>query len=166
MLKKTITYVDFDGKTQQEDHYFNLSKAEVAELELSTKGGLADSLKALVASEDGGAIVAKFKEIILMAYGVKSPDGRRFIKTQQLVDEFTQSNAYSELFIELATDAEKAAAFMNGVVPQDMNPGQPQDHQSKALAPNHEAVVEAPKDNAYSMAEFNAWKATQTPPVA
>ena len=166
MLKKTIKYVDFNGVEQSEDHYFNLSKAEVAELELSTKGGLAESLKELVASEDGAAIVGKFKEIILMAYGIKSPDGRRFIKTDELTTEFTQTNAYSELFMLLATNAEEAAAFMNGVVPQDMNAGAPQDHKAKDNIYTQPAVavtsnVEAPKTNSDGMAEYEAWKASQ-----
>jgi hypothetical protein len=160
MLKKTITYVDFNGVERQDDFYFNLSKAEVAELELSTKGGLAESLKELVASDDGALIVAKFKEIILMAYGQKSDDGRRFIKSDDLVTEFTQSNAYSELFMLLATNAEAAAEFMNGVVPQDINAGVPQDHLEKANPAIAAGVVQSPSGRARDLdAEYAEWLA-------
>lgn len=162
MLKKTIEYKDFNDIPRTEDFYFNLTLAEVSELELSTKGGLVESLQALVASEDGGAIVAKFKEIILMAYGIKSDDGRRFIKNDLLREEFTQTNAYSALFMELATDAEKAAAFMNGIVPQQNSSGTPQDHQSKAVVP----VVQPSSPVTSGMTPedadaFAAWKANR-----
>lgn len=118
MLKKSITFEDFDGNMRTEDFYFNLTKAELVELELSEKKGLAETLKEIVASNDGALIVEKFKTIILLAYGQKSEDGRRFIKTQALKDEFAQTAAYSELFIELATDADAAARFIKGIVPQ------------------------------------------------
>lgn len=120
MLKKTITFEDFDGRQVTEDFYFNLSKAELVELEVSSKTGFADLLQQIVASNDGQEIINHFKQIILMAYGKKSDDGRRFIKSQELRDEFEQTNAYSELFIELATNADAASAFMRGVVPADL----------------------------------------------
>lgn len=124
MLKKTITFEDFDGNMRTEEFYFNLTKAELVQLELSEKKGLAETLKDIVASNDGATIVKKFQEIILLSYGIKSEDGRRFIKTPELRDEFAQTAAYSELFIELATDADAAAKFVKGIVPQTgMAPG-------------------------------------------
>jgi hypothetical protein len=120
VLKKTVTYEDFNGETVSEDFFFHLSKAELVELELSHEGGLSEALKKIVESEDGKSIIAEFKNIILSAYGKKSPDGRRFIKNQELRDEFESSEAYSTLFMELVTNAEAAADFVNGVIPQGM----------------------------------------------
>lgn len=117
MLKKTFTYTDFNGVERTEDHYFNLSKAELMEMELSTTGGLAEMINKIVAAQDAPAIVKMFKELVLKAYGQKSADGRRFIKSQELSDEFSQTEAYSQLFMELATDADAAAQFVNGIVP-------------------------------------------------
>ena len=117
MLKKTFTYVDYNGVERTEDHYFNLTKAELMEMELGTTGGLAEMIKRITAAQDAPAIVKVFKELVLKAYGQKSPDGRRFIKSQELADEFAQTEAYSQLFMELATDADAAAKFINGIVP-------------------------------------------------
>lgn len=120
MLKKTITYVDFNGDEVSEDFYFHMSKAELVELQMSHEGGLEESLRRIVAAQDGKAIIAEFKNIILGSYGQRSPDGRRFIKTQALRDEFESTEAYSTLFMELVTDAEKASEFVRGVMPQDL----------------------------------------------
>lgn len=120
MLKKTITYEDFNGDTVSEDFFFHLSKAELVELELSHRGGLSEALKRIVVSEDGKSIIAEFKNIILGAYGKRSDDGRRFIKNQELRDEFESSEAYSVLFMEMVTDAESAAEFVNGVIPKNL----------------------------------------------
>lgn len=117
MLKKTMTYTDYNGATRTEDFYFNLTKAEIAEMEMSTVGGLAEMIQRVVAAQDAPAIIKIFKELVLKAYGVKSPDGKRFIKSKELSEEFSQTEAYSELFMELATDADAASAFVNGIVP-------------------------------------------------
>lgn len=120
MLKKTITYIDYNGVQRTEDHYFNLSKAEIMEMEMSTTGGLAEMIQKIVAAQDSPAIIKIFKELILKAYGEKSPDGKRFIKSEEISTEFSQTEAYSQLFMELATDAEAGAAFVNGIVPKEM----------------------------------------------
>ena len=117
MLKKTITFTDYNGNSRTEDFYFNLTKAEITEMEMGTTGGMAEMIKRIVAAQDAPAIIKIFKKLILKAYGVKSPDGRRFIKSKELSEEFSQTEAYSELFMELAQDAEKAAEFVNGIVP-------------------------------------------------
>lgn len=117
MLKKTITYDDYNGVSRTEDFYFNLTPAEVMEMEMSVDGGLVEQITRIVNANDHKQIVAIFKDIILRAYGEKSPDGRRFIKSQELRDGFSQTEAYSQLFMELATDSEAAAAFINGIVP-------------------------------------------------
>lgn len=118
MLKKAITYTDYNGVERTEDFYFNLSKAEVMEMELGTVGGLAEMLKKIVDSQDVPALIKNFKEIILKAYGEKSPDGKRFIKSEELSTAFSQTEAYSTLFMELATDHEAASVFINGIIPQ------------------------------------------------
>lgn len=120
MIKKTITYKDYNQVERTEDFYFNLSKAEVMEMEMSTSGGLAEMITRIVAAQDQPAIIKIFKDLILKAYGEKSPDGKRFIKSDELSTAFSQTEAYSQLFMELATDAEAASAFVNGIVPADM----------------------------------------------
>lgn len=120
MLKKTITYEDFNGETTSEDFFFHLSKAELVELELSHKGGMSEALQRIIDAEDGKAIIAEFKSLILNSYGKKSDDGKRFIKNQQLRDEFESSEAYSTLFMELVTDTDVAVEFINGIIPQGM----------------------------------------------
>lgn len=120
MIKKTITYTDYNGSERTEDFYFNLTKAEVMEMEMSTSGGLAELITRVVAAQDQPAIIKIFKELILKAYGEKSLDGKRFVKSDAISTEFAQTEAYSQLFMELATDADAAAKFVNGIVPADM----------------------------------------------
>lgn len=120
MLKKTIEYTDYNGTVRKEDFYFNLTKAEVTEMELSKNGGLSEHINRIVASKDSPEIINLFKEIIAKSYGVKSLDGKRFIKSEEILNEFIQTEAYSELFMELAFDAEKAAAFVNGITPKGL----------------------------------------------
>lgn len=117
MLKKKITYVDYNGVERTEEFLFNLTQAEVTEMELSTPGGLVETINKIVESKDGKEIISLFKEIILKSYGEKSPDGRRFVKSKELSDAFSQTEAYSILFMELATNAELSAAFVNAIVP-------------------------------------------------
>ena len=121
MLKKTITYTDFNGDTVTEDHYFHLSKADLVEMEVSHQGGMHDYLQQIVKSNDGKAIISVFKELILSAYGERSEDGKRFIKSPVLSEEFGTSEAYSALFMELCTDAKAAAEFVNGIVPAGLD---------------------------------------------
>lgn len=123
MLKKTITYEDYDGYTRTEDLYFFLSKSELMQLELSEPGGLSKKLERITNANDGKEIIGIFKELILMAYGEKSDDGRSFIKKRngvRLAEEFEQTEAYNQLFAELLLDPDKAAAFINGIMPKDL----------------------------------------------
>lgn len=117
MLKENITYTDYNGSERTEDFYFNLTKAEIMEMELSTTGGLSEMISRIVAAKDAPAIIKVFKDLILKAYGQKSADGKRFIKSKELSDEFAQTEAYSILFMRLATDADAAAKFVNAIVP-------------------------------------------------
>lgn len=117
MLKKTITYTDFNGEEVKEDFFFHLSKAELVELEASHEGGLSDAMQRIIDTNDTQAIVAEFKKIVLMSYGKKSMDGKRFVKNQIMREEFESSEAYSTLFMELIVDADAAVEFMNGIIP-------------------------------------------------
>lgn len=121
MLKKTIPYTDYNGNERTEDFYFNLTKAEIMEMEMSTTGGLSEMIQNVVKTQDAPSIIKIFKDLILKAYGEKSPDGKRFIKSPELSAAFSQTEAYSQLFMELATDADKAAAFVNGIIPKDID---------------------------------------------
>jgi hypothetical protein len=118
MLKKTITYTDYNGNERTEDFYFNLSKAEVMEMEMTTTGGLAEQINKVIAAQDAPSIIKIFKNLVLKAYGEKSPDGKRFIKNEEIRTAFAETEAYSNLFIELATDATAATSFINGIIPQ------------------------------------------------
>ena len=120
MLKKTVTYVDYNGVERTEDFYFNLSKAEVTEMELSVEGGFSKMLEEIVKSIDNARIIELFKEMVLKAYGEKSADGRRFVKSKELAEAFSQTEAYSEIFMELALDEKAAAAFVNGIMPANL----------------------------------------------
>ena len=119
MIKKTITYVDYNDVERTEDFYFNLSKAELMEIEMSTSGGLVEMINRIVAAQDAPAIIKVFKDLILKAYGVKSLDGKRFEKSDKLRTEFEQTEAYSQLFMELSTDADAASKFVNGIMPSE-----------------------------------------------
>ena len=120
MLKKTIKYTDYDGNEREEDFYFNLSKAEVTEMELSKEGGMSEYIKKISAAQNAPELIKLFKEIITKSYGEKSLDGKRFIKNKELTEAFIQTEAYSELFIELASNADEAAKFINGIMPKNM----------------------------------------------
>lgn len=132
MISKTITFTDYDGNERTEKFSFHLTKAEMAEMEMSTTGGMSEMVQRIVEAKDVPAIVRIFKELILKAYGVKSPDGRRFIKSAELTEEFTQTEAYSQLFMELSTNPDEAAKFINGIMPADIN-----DHNKPALPKNN-----------------------------
>ena len=121
MLKKTVTYVDYNGIERTEDFYFNLSKAEVAEMELSVEGGFSKMVEDVIKSKDNVKIVNIFKQMVLKAYGEKSADGRRFVKSEEIAQAFAQTEAYSEIFMELALNSDAAAAFVNGILPANLD---------------------------------------------
>lgn len=120
MLKKTITYTDYSGIERTEDFYFNLSKAEILEMQLSVNGGFAEMLQKIIKAKDFPTLVKTFKELILMSYGEKSEDGRRFVKSKEISDAFAQTEAYSILFMELSNDDKAASEFVNGILPADL----------------------------------------------
>lgn len=119
MLKKTITYTDYNGTERTEDFYFNLSKAEITEMELSMEGGMRAYIQKIIAAKSQLALVTLFKEIVMKAYGKKSADGRLFMKNDAIRAEFEAHPAYSMIYMDLVTDEAKASAFVNGIMPAD-----------------------------------------------
>ena len=120
MVVEKIKYTDFNGLEREEEFMFNLTEAEITEMELTTDGGLSDSIKKIIAAQDTPQIIKIFKMLLLKSYGEKSADGRRFVKSDKLSEEFAQTNAYSQLFMKLATDDKAAVAFINGIMPDSM----------------------------------------------
>ncbi len=120
MLKREITYEDFNGVKVTDVFYFNISKPENIEMQVAYEEGLSEVLKRIVVEKDNKNLVKIFKDIVLTAYGEKSTDGKRFIKSDQLREEFSQTAAYSVLFMELATEDNAAVVFLKGILPQDM----------------------------------------------
>lgn len=118
MLKKTMTYTDYDGNERTEDFYFDLNQAEIMEMELGTAGGMQNFIQRIIDAKDVPELASLFKQIILKAYGKKSDDGRRFIKKDEFIEDFVSTPAYSMLYMELCTDSDKAAAFMNAIIPK------------------------------------------------
>lgn len=121
MLKKVIKYIDLEGNPREEEHWFHLSKPKLVELQLSQQGGLEEYLRKIIKTNDNTKIVPLFRQIILMSYGEKSPDGKTFIQNDQLSLAFEQTGAYDELFMELFTDGEAAGKFVNGILPKDLS---------------------------------------------
>lgn len=120
MYKKTLTYTDFNGVERTEDFYFNFTKAELMDLQLSTDGGLLEIIKKIINAKDTPALIKLFKKVLLLSYGVKSEDGKRFKKSDEIRDDFASTEAYSEIYMELATDTNVASEFINSILPADL----------------------------------------------
>ena len=125
MLKKTIKYVDYNGNERTEDFYFNLTKAEITEMEMSINGGMTEWIKQVINTTDVKELAILFKDLILKAYGEKSVDGKRFVKNKEVREAFSQTEAYSNLYMELLGDADAASAFVNGIMPKDLPQDKP-----------------------------------------
>lgn len=123
MYKYTATYQDWNGKTRTEDFYFNFTQAEAIEMEMSKQGGLSATLQRIKDSEDLPTLITLFKDFVLKAYGKKSDDGRRFMKSEEISREFAETPVYSELFMRMAQDSAFAAEFMNAVAPANLENG-------------------------------------------
>lgn len=119
MFKDTITFTDYNGNERKRDFYFNLNKAEIMKMEMSTRGGLAERIQSIINAQDQPAIIQIFEDLIQKSYGVKTPDGG-FVKRKEDLEEFISTEAYSVLFMKLATDADAASRFIKGIVPSDM----------------------------------------------
>lgn len=123
MLKKTVTYEDFEGLERKEDYYFNLTKAECLEMETGVTGGMTKLLQNIIDEQDPKRIVEYMKDLVLRAYGEKSPDGKYFMKSDEIRNRFACSAAYSQIFMEFATDAKAASEFAKGILPADLRGG-------------------------------------------
>ena len=121
MIKKTITYTDYNGVSRTEDFWFNLSTAELMKMELGTRGGFSEMMTRIVQANDVPTMMKVFDDFIRKSYGQKSPDGKRFIKSEDITEEFCEREAYSNLFMEFITDTDKAIEFMNGIVPTEIS---------------------------------------------
>lgn len=121
MFKDKITYVDYNGIEREEEFFFNLNEAELFEMQNSVRGGLTEKVKKIMETKNTPEIIKLFKEIMQMSYGVKSDDGRRFIKNKEVLDEFVQTEAYSKIYMKLATDSDYAAKFINEIIPKDIS---------------------------------------------
>lgn len=138
MFKKTIAYEDYDGNPREEDFYFNLDERDITKMELSEKGGLDKYIQKIVSERDTPKIIQLFEELIDASYGVKSADGRNFRKSKEALEDFKSTPAYSKLYMELATDEDAAAEFINGITPKESKA--PEDHKKSekiATIPNN-----------------------------
>ena len=120
MLKKTMTYTDYNGENRTEDFYFNFTKAELIEMGLSENGGLDAFIEKIISERDQKRIIEMFKEIILKAYGEKSLDGKHFMKSEEIRESFSHTEAFSDLFMELAFDSKAGADFVNALIPKNL----------------------------------------------
>lgn len=119
MLKKTITYTDYNGVERTEDLYFNLTKSEIVEWQLGVDGGLSELLVKIVNAREIPQLVKYFKELILRSYGEKTDDGRRFVKSEEISEAFSQTPAYDQLYMEFLEDEEAAGEFVKGILPEN-----------------------------------------------
>lgn len=120
MYVKEMEYTDFNGVVRKEKFYFNLTKAEILDMELGKAGGFTEYIRKIIEAQDTPTIMALFKSLLLKSYGVKSDDGRRFIKNDEVREDFEQTQAFSDLYMELALNDEEASKFVNAIVPADM----------------------------------------------
>lgn len=133
MYRDHRTYIDFNGVERTEDFYFNLSKAEIADMELSTTGGIKDMVNKILEAKDQAKLVSLFKDLIHMAYGVKSEDGRNFIKNDKVREDYFSTNAYSDLYMELATNDQFASQFFEAILPVTATDSEPNTDNAKEL---------------------------------
>lgn len=133
MLKKTITYTDFEGNQRTEDHYFNLSKTELMRMELSTEGGLGKKLESIAKSENVPELIKMFEMLIKSSYGIKSDDGKKFVKNEAITEDFINSAAYDELFMSLITNTDEAISFFKSIMPGEVQTSLENDDRIKEL---------------------------------
>lgn len=121
MIKKRIKYEDFDGVEREEDFYFNLTKTELVKWNYSESGGLEEAVKKIIDTKDAKELLKIYDKIITMSYGVKSPDGKKFVKSEEITNDFKDTNAYDVMFIEYLSHPESFNTFIDGIMPKDIN---------------------------------------------
>nr|DAH91851.1 MAG TPA: hypothetical protein [Caudoviricetes sp.] len=134
MLKITKTYEDWNGMERTEDFYFNLTEAEITELQIGTVGGFAETIEKIINAKEQSELIKLFKDLVLMAYGEKTADGRHFRKNDEVKNGFVDNPAYSIIFMELVSDAEKAAEFINGIMPKSVDKAELQKKTDELMA--------------------------------
>ena len=144
MYKKTIAYTDYFGEERKEDFYFHFSEAELSKMELSRNGGISRFVEKIIQTKDNPKLVDMFEDFILSAYGEKSEDGRRFVKTDELSTAFKQTPAYSILFMQLITDADELARFIKEVVPKELSDRVGENLDDLVKSPDLKLVPEKP----------------------
>lgn len=136
MYVKEVEYTDFNGVARKEKFYFNLTKAEILEMELGKTGGFTEYIRKVIEAQDTPTLMSLFRSLLLKSYGVKSDDGRRFIKNDAVREDFEQTQAFSDLYMQLALDDNEASKFINGIMPADMKVSEEQRAQfAKELIP-------------------------------
>ena len=120
MIMKQITYTDYDGNERTESFWVALNQAELLEMNLEKNGGLSNMITRITETNDYAELSRILKDLILRSYGVKSDDGKRFVKSPAMTEEFMQTEAYSEMFTELVTDAGATSEFIQGIIPQKL----------------------------------------------
>lgn len=118
MYKIHEKYPDFDGNMIEGDFYFNLTEAEITEMQYGVSGGMVSMLQKIIGAKSTPELIKYFKDIIVRSYGERDPDGVHFRKSQQIIDDFVSTNAYSQIYMRLATDEKAAQEFINGVMPK------------------------------------------------
>lgn len=121
MLKKTITYEDYEGVVRTEDHYFNLTEAELTMIEMSESGGYQKKLEEIIQMRNAPAYIDILRNLVKASYGKKSPDGRRFMKSEEIYQEFSETEAYSQFFMDLCTSDDAGMAFILGILPKTLS---------------------------------------------
>lgn len=121
MYSRTITYTDWNDIERTETFRFNMTKAELMEMQYSQNGGMREYLEKIIQSNDQKELMRLFKDLVLKAYGEKSEDGKYFLKNDEIRARFAATPVYSQIFMELSTDSKIAAEFVNGIIPADID---------------------------------------------
>lgn len=146
MYVKKIAYTNYNREKRERKFYFNLNKAELLDMELTTKGGYQNFIERIIETRDQEELIRLFRELIQKSYGVKSDDGEMFIKNEQVLNEFIQTEAYSELYVELATNADSAAEFVNGIMPPALMAEVEKDPEYKAKLEEYKKMAQGPQN--------------------
>ena len=137
MLKRPITYTDFDGNEITEDFYFNLSASDIVNLDAKYEGGLEGAIKRIAAAEDKTAMIMEMEKVILASYGERSEDGKRFRKSDELSSDFRYHAAYDVLFFEIISDENKMVEFITQVIPKALLEKLPKETNGVDLVAKH-----------------------------